>query len=440
MANSFDLNDEQKRVLVDIMSYDGADFSVLVGVAGLDPSVDLRGADIRDVDFGHSNLDGYDFSYADISGCRFDRAKLKGAIFAYNRDEGTVWPRPQSERRSARVGLYATRDFDLLPFQREAVSNIVAALEQGVPRPLVSVPAGAGREKLLEALLSELDRRDMVDVALVCVPTQVGVERMRHRFSDTFGPDAVSSSTKTPTNARLIVASSPRDPGAARKSHFIHTLNGVSHIFILDGALPARVLRDIQLNSPSLQIVSFSTPGMTERIDEGEIIFRVSYQQAVEEELLERSEIHNHRLPYRVENAEKEEMEQIVSEVLEVVSKIPTAATLGVVCPNTNSLREISRTLQERMNFPARRIVHYSSANADESLVRVALDLPGTLLLMTNVVAVDFDWAELDYVIVLTRLRSPERLAFIPRRPNHRQSLQVIDFMRNFDRIDVWNL
>lgn len=446
MANSFDLDHEQKDVLADILKRDGADFSVLVGVAGLDPSVDFRGADLRDVDFGHSDLDGYDFSDADLRGCRFDRARLKGAIFANNRDEGIVWPRPHSDRGSARPVLRATTDFELRPFQREAISTIVAALEQGLERPTVLMPPGTGRTMLLEALLSELGNRDMVGVALVFTPSKAVVEQLRHRFSDIFGPDAVASSIQAPPHARLIVAHLPsRDPGAARRSHYIRSFDEVSHIFILDGALSPRVLHDVQSHYPGVPIVIFGDPSVrkkTRRISlkqEGEIVFSLSYDQAVSDGVLELAEIHNYGSPYSMEDTEKEEVKYAVSQVLDVVSSVPRGATVGVVCRNIDKVREMASGLNDGIDLHRsghngiQRVVQHTSPSADKSLVQAALDLPGTLLLMTDSVASDFDWAVLDYVIVLTRLRSPERLAYCPHRRDRQDRLQVIDCMYNFE-------
>lgn len=442
MANSFNLSDEQKRVLSEILKHDGADFSVLVDVAGLDPSVDFRGADIRGIDFGHSDLGGYDFSYADISGCRFDRARLKGAIFANNLDKGTVWPRPDLERRSHRAVLRTTTDFELRPFLREAVSNIVAALERDVTRPIVLMPPGTGRTRLIEALLSELDSREMVRVALVYTPTQAVAEQLRHFFCDSFGTEAVSGSLQVTSSARVIVASLPgRDPGLTRKS--IRIFDEVSHIFILDGTLHPRVLREIQSSYPGVQIVIFGDPGLlgtAHRVtlsEEGEIVFALSYDQATSIGLLERAEIHSSGR-HIVENAAREDMEQIVSEVFEVVSSMPNGATGGVVCRSVSSVRELARELHDSIDNHRqghegiRRIVQHTSPSADKSLVQAALDLPGTLLLMTDSIAMNFEWADIDFAIVLTRLRSPERLAFIPTRRDHRKRLQVIDYMRNF--------
>ncbi|TAT84822.1 pentapeptide repeat-containing protein [Rhizobium ruizarguesonis] len=448
MANRFGLSDEQERVLAELLKADGADFSALVGIAGLDPSADFRGADLRGVDFGRSDLGGYDFSNADVSGCRFDRAGLKGAIFANNRDEGTVWPRPPSERQPSRAVLRATTDFVLYPLQREAMSAVVAALEQGIMRPVVLMPPSTGRTMLLEALLSELDAREMLDVALVYAPTQIAVDQLRQRFSYRFGSDAVASSNSkemVPTDARLIVANISSIRSDDLEYPPTRGFSGVTHIFVLDCVMTSLRERFLQSQYPGVKIVSFaksSPPPEVRRksiIKEGEIVFNLTYSQAVSAELMEPAAIHSYRSPGTVEYAEEDELGQIVSEVLEVVRSMPSGAVGGIVCSNTASVRKLARELNDGIDNHSRnhsgiqRVVQHTSRSADESLVRAALDLPGTVLVMNDAVASDFDWAVLSYAIVLTRLRSPEHLAFTRRGRGNRQRLQVIDFMQNFN-------
>lgn len=446
MASRFGLSEEQEQVLAEILNADGADFATLVRVARLDPSEDFRGADLRDVDFGRSDLEGYDFSGADLSGCRFDRAALKGAIFADNRDEGTVWPKPPSERQPSRAVLRATTEFELQPFQLDAMSSIVAALEQGVARPVVLMPPGTGRTMLLEALLAELDMRDMLGVALVYASTQNAVQQLQHRFSHRFGSNAVASWPSkdmfVPFDARLIVAgvSSLRMEAYSATRPF----DDVSHIIIFDRPPSSSRLRFLQAQYPGVQIICFADARpMSEMhrhliLDEGRIVFDLSYPQAVNAELLEPSAIRSYRSPGSVEGAEEEEMGRIVSEVFEVVRSMPNGAVGGIVCSNTASVRELARQLQDgadndrHSNSGIQRVVQHTSPSADESLVQAALDLPGTVLLINDIVASKFDWAVLDYVIVFARLKSPEHLAFPRRRRGRNRQLQVIDFKDNF--------
>ena len=52
-----------------------ADFATLARIGGLDPKRHLRGADLRNVDFGADDLTGFDFREADFSGADLSRAR-----------------------------------------------------------------------------------------------------------------------------------------------------------------------------------------------------------------------------------------------------------------------------------------------------------------------------------------------------------------------------
>jgi hypothetical protein len=454
MANSFGLNEEQERVLAEILNADGADFSRLVEVAGLDPSEDFRGADLRGVDFGRSDLEGYDFSDADLSGCRFDRARLGGAVFANNRTDGTVWPRPPSKRRSSRVVLHPTVDYALHPFQHEAIGSILSALEEGVVQPVVLMPPGTGRTKLLEALLTELDKRDMLGTAMIYSSSQAGTEQLRQRLSHDFGSDAVSGlsgkGSSDGTDARLIVAPiSSLRAGSSRYALF-RTIADVTHVVVFDGALTSARLDVLRSEYPGAHILRFaeiSSPRnrLPQSGGDGQVVFELSYGEAMSAGMLERAEINGYRFLDSIEHADEEGMQLTVSEVLEVANSMPSDTVGGIVCRNTESVRRLARELQRHLDYRGgrqpgvQRIVQHTSPTADESLVKAALDLRGTLLLMNEVVASDFDWSVLDYAVVLTRLRSPERLAFVRRRQGRTRRLQVIDFMHNFDDRGAWD-
>lgn len=452
MTNSFGLSEKQERVLTDIMKADGSNFSVLVSVAGLDPSVDFVGADLRGVDFGRSNLEGYNFSDADLSGCRFDRARLKGAIFARNRDYDTVWPEPPSERRPYRAVLRATADFVLRPFQSEAVSYIVSALEFGVLRPVVLMPLGTGRTMVLEALLLELDKRDMLGVALVYAPSLAASEQLRQRFSQRFGSDAViglnSKQMLASSYARLIVAGINSLRTDKSKSPPTRTYDGITHIIVFDGALSSARLRYLQSLYPGVQIVGFADTEPTARkhrtplVTEGEIVFKLSYNEAVRAQLLEPAEIHACQWPGGMVHDEEHEIGLVVPELLEVVRSMPNGAVGGIVCQNVAIAQKLARDLHDGIDnhresdSGIQRVVQHTSLSADESLVLAALDLPGTVLVMNDLVASNFDWAVLDYAIVMTRLRSPEHLAFVRRKPGRERGLKIVDYKQNFGWVD----
>jgi hypothetical protein len=69
------------RRLSNILYSDEVRFDKLAKIGDLDPSHDFRFADLRDVDFGESQLDGWDFTGADLRGASFRGAHVRNCIF-----------------------------------------------------------------------------------------------------------------------------------------------------------------------------------------------------------------------------------------------------------------------------------------------------------------------------------------------------------------------
>lgn len=67
-------------------------FVALAAAAGLDPAVDFRFADLREVDFGSDDLANFDFTGSDLSRANLAHARIENAIFADVHDDGTIWP------------------------------------------------------------------------------------------------------------------------------------------------------------------------------------------------------------------------------------------------------------------------------------------------------------------------------------------------------------
>src|SRR5262249_42960453 len=62
------------RRIVAVLDTPTDSFVALARIAGLDPAIDFRGADLRDVDFGADDLTGFDFSDSDLTGAELSRA------------------------------------------------------------------------------------------------------------------------------------------------------------------------------------------------------------------------------------------------------------------------------------------------------------------------------------------------------------------------------
>ena len=88
---SLDFTADQTDALAALLAHPSDDFMTLVRVAGLDPQVDFRHSNLRDVDFGGADLRGFDFTGADLRGAigspRWDQttllddADLEGSVF-----------------------------------------------------------------------------------------------------------------------------------------------------------------------------------------------------------------------------------------------------------------------------------------------------------------------------------------------------------------------
>lgn len=179
------LTNKERRTLRALAAADGAPFTELVRIAGLDPAHTFRGADLHDVDFGESDLFGYDFTEADLSGANLERASIRGAIFVRCRTRRTRWPRPPiDEKPPARA---------LNDMQRHAAECMLNDLESK-RRALVLMPLGTGRSAVLEEVIfrtfSEYRQHDR---ALLLVNTVAEREDFARRLSERLGFGVVTA-------------------------------------------------------------------------------------------------------------------------------------------------------------------------------------------------------------------------------------------------------
>ena len=86
------LNDYHLVIIREIENAKSDEFGDLVRIAGLDPKVDFRHADLSRLDFGCSNLSQFDFTGADLRFANFERSTVHGAIFDEAETEGAIWP------------------------------------------------------------------------------------------------------------------------------------------------------------------------------------------------------------------------------------------------------------------------------------------------------------------------------------------------------------
>ena len=173
------LDGSQEQILRTLRQADGKNFANLVKIAKLDPARDFRGADLRGVDFGTSNLRGFDFTGADLSGARLDRSNTEGATFDDACTTEVVWPNPIDKRQSrGRIERY-----ELKPVQLEVLDGILRALRNDQRRMLVSIPVGAGRSLIIERLLQELQRDRRYRVIMLVVESAAERDQYQQRLT-----------------------------------------------------------------------------------------------------------------------------------------------------------------------------------------------------------------------------------------------------------------
>ncbi|WP_299876112.1 pentapeptide repeat-containing protein [uncultured Sulfitobacter sp.] len=70
------LTEREHQLISDVFDCNSDRFDILVRIAGLDPSNDLRFSDLRNLNFCGADLRGFDFSGSDLRGCVIDEATL----------------------------------------------------------------------------------------------------------------------------------------------------------------------------------------------------------------------------------------------------------------------------------------------------------------------------------------------------------------------------
>jgi CRP/FNR family transcriptional regulator, cyclic AMP receptor protein len=92
------LSQAQREVVEAILADKNDNIRELVKIAGLDPKIHFKNADLRNVDFGTDDVSGFDFSGADLSGADFRRAcGVNSAVFNNAKLHRTLWPSRDQE-------------------------------------------------------------------------------------------------------------------------------------------------------------------------------------------------------------------------------------------------------------------------------------------------------------------------------------------------------
>ena len=169
-------------VLVALRGANGAPFTELVRIAGLDPSTDLRNADLSGVDFAGCDLSGYDFSGAILANASFAGAKTESARFDRADLTGVRWAAGRRPDASPTLHSHPLR---LRPWERQAVDVLTRELLQARPaRALAVLPPGVGRTSIVAATFRALVASGDVARGLILTESVVLREGLSHRLRE----------------------------------------------------------------------------------------------------------------------------------------------------------------------------------------------------------------------------------------------------------------
>ena len=99
------LTPDQRLTLGQLKAAQGTSFAQLVQIAGLDKRTDFVGANLRDVDFGTSDLAGFNFARADLTNADLTRASGKDRLMLIDAVTNGARGLPQHDDRPDRAGV-----------------------------------------------------------------------------------------------------------------------------------------------------------------------------------------------------------------------------------------------------------------------------------------------------------------------------------------------
>ena len=145
------INETEKNTLLTLAAAEDATFVELASIAGLDPRLSFRGADLRGVDFAGCDLNGFDFTGADLSGASFGGASINGSIMSNAQRRATerthaAAPKPRATPTDGR---------GLNDDQQRIVAIMRHALDER-GRALALMPPGTGRSAVLVELIAQI--------------------------------------------------------------------------------------------------------------------------------------------------------------------------------------------------------------------------------------------------------------------------------------------
>lgn len=442
-----------ENVLIAIAEADGASFTELVEIAGLDPGTSFRGADLRDVDFGTCNLAGYDFTEANLTGASFRQAEIAGASFDDAVLVDVIWPqvRTSRSRRPDSPKLHGV--------QIEAVELMLEDIYSR-RRAIAMMPTGSGRNAVIEEVIATIMKPGERALLVVssAVERDMMVAQLEKRLRDVPIITLGKAGTRRYPHGLAVHNSSAFGTSFSMLFEMLDWHGRIDAIFATSTERLQQVLNTAQVENRDLLIAAVDIPlsdyGRREdrkrletRIAKifGRASFILSIDQLIVQGTLRPARIiapfpvHPplpKRRPYFAGSNDATSSELIYRmephiDALHEACEIGGLDDVFVLCADDQQARVAEILLNNRYDSPtlARRVGQRWSATQIAETVRYRGGF-----VISPVTRQAIDAARLsDHVAVLTELKMEyaQDIAFRPLRPDERQPL-ILDFSETF--------
>lgn len=446
-------------ILLSLRRADGASFSELITIAGLDPARDLRGADLSGIDFAGCDLAGYDFSGANLSDASFQQALIDHAVFDRADLSGVVWPHGWRPDQNYRMRHFVSRN--LHPRQREIAKALQEALRAEPPAHAFAImPAGVSRTAILKEVLVDLMRLKAFRRGVVLTETIAERNQITEVLSEAGLPifDADQVRKRANIGGTILLVETFGNLSRLRADVELEIYNrtnlfDITHIVFMSIPSPRR--KDIVALTKALTVratLAFSDtevlgPGRDKRMMReqlGLLIGQVSYcynvKQAVEDGLLTESEIINRGTvitSLRDHGGGPDTrtailLERISSDFFQELEHLVDGRSAMLIVPDVEMVKEMADELRWIVTeHTAQYEVVALTTKVGRLDMQPSLCKSGTLIVTTPMMADTLDLRNFSLVGVLARL--PRRLSALLKNPaatSVRQSpLRVVDYV-----------
>jgi hypothetical protein len=460
------LDKTDTQTLLALRRADGATFTELMEIAGLDPKRDLRDADLSGVDFAGCDLRGYDFSGAVLTGASFRGAIVDYAVFERADLTGVVWPidrMPGSAERSPilhRPAIHAR--------QREIVQVLIKALQNtGAPRAVAVLPPGVGKTIILAEVFLALRRTKAFGRGLILTETMFECKQIASVLQDRGIDIAVSDTFNRQSISRGGVLVETFGNYTRIRNDLMDDYQKLAnplkctHLGL--SSVPTRRRADIAAISASPgapAIVAFVEPDPLWSEDQqhlfrgklGSVFEHVTYQytleQAIEDGLLTKSEVIDcsedpiiRRFGRLSEKLGLAGIGEVADNYANWLRSAPTEGFSLMIVPDSEAVDRMLLRLQKILSekgqaSTGQRVAAGLSGKITRAERLRVTKVPGTVVVTTPTVVDQFDLQNVVLIGVYAMI--PSRLARLIRNPppsfHSSTSLRVVDYVGSVAR------